>query len=90
MERAEQLKAAKKAQNSKKRRTAAGESPAKRRPAAARSTVSRRNREMDWSDEDPSDEDDTFSGGRIGRVAPAAGKRAGAGDYETDEVSLSQ
>ncbi|KAG8861455.1 hypothetical protein FRB96_002904 [Tulasnella sp. 330] len=85
MERAEQLKAAKKAQNSKKRRTAPGESPAKRRPAAARSTVSRRNRDMDWSDEDPSDEDDTFSGGRIGRVVPTVGKRAGPGDYETDE-----
>lgn len=88
LERAEQLKAAKKASASKRRRATSGESPAKRRAAPSRSAVSRRNREMDWSDEDPSEEDDTFAAGRVGRASHPTPKKAGAGEYETDEVRL--
>ncbi|KAG8926570.1 hypothetical protein FRC02_008795 [Tulasnella sp. 418] len=90
LERMEQLKASKKAA-SKRRKVQDGDDMGgrkMRRTSSIRSNPSRRQREMDWSDEeDGSDDDDVnqFSSRRLGKPAAANTKRSGAGEYEQDE-----
>ncbi|KAG8959364.1 hypothetical protein FRC00_001693 [Tulasnella sp. 408] len=84
-ERAEQLKAAKRASTAKKRRTGGGGGdglPRRRTTGGGRASTKRSRAE--WSDEDMSDEEDF--GRRYSKTAEShSRKRPGAGEYEADE-----
>ncbi|KIO26536.1 hypothetical protein M407DRAFT_243726 [Tulasnella calospora MUT 4182] len=84
-ERAEQLKAAKRASTAKRRRTGGGgggdSAPRRRAPGGGRASTKRSRAE--WSDEDMSDDEDF--GRRYSKTAESSRKRPGAGEYEADE-----
>lgn len=83
-ERAEQLKAAKRASTAKRRRTGGGGGDsAPRRRATGGGRASTKRSRAEWSDEDMSDDEDF--GRRYSKTAESSRKRPGAGEYEADE-----
>lgn len=84
-ERAEQLKAAKRASTAKKRRTGGGGDGLPRRRTTGGGRASTKRSRAEWSDEDMSDDEDF--GRRYSKTAESQSrKRPGAGEYEADEV----
>ncbi|KAG8945107.1 hypothetical protein FRC04_001173 [Tulasnella sp. 424] len=83
-ERADQMKAAKRASTAKRRRTGGGGDSVPRRRATGGGRASTKRSRAEWSDEDMSDEED-FSGRRYSKAAESSRKRPGAGEYEADE-----
>lgn len=83
-ERADQMKAAKRASTAKRRRTGGGGDGLPRRRATGGGRASTKRSRAEWSDEDMSDEEDF--GRRYSKAAESSRKRPGAGEYEADEV----